>query len=92
MNTKSKIATTIAALALTTSLLVPTSSANAHGRGWGIAAGVIGGAIVAGAVANAYAEPVYGGYYAGYRRCFWERQYNSYGYYIGTARVCRVVY
>jgi hypothetical protein len=92
MNTKSKIATTIAALTLATSLIVPTSAANAHGRGWGIAAGVIGGAIVAGAVANAYAEPVYGGYYAGYRRCFWERQYNSYGYYIGSARVCRVVY
>ena len=61
-------------------------------RGWGIAAGVIGGAIVAGAVANAYAEPVYGGYYAGgYRRCRLERQYDSYGYYVGTARVCRVL-
>jgi len=93
MNTKSKIATTLAALTLATTLLVPTSSANAHGRGWGIAAGVIGGAIVAGAVANAYAEPAYGGYYAGgYRRCYWERQYNSYGYYMGSARVCRVVY
>ena len=54
---------------------------------------MIGGAIVAGAVANAYAEPVYGGYYAdGYRRCRWERQYNSYGYYIGSARVCRNYY
>jgi hypothetical protein len=54
---------------------------------------VIGGAIVAGAVANAYAEPVYGGYYdVGYRRCWLERQYDSYGYYMGSARVCRVVY
>jgi hypothetical protein len=92
MNTKSKIATTIAALALATSLIVPTSAANAGHKGWGIAAGVIGGAIVAGAVANSYAQPVYGGYYEGYRRCYWERQYNSYGYYIGSARVCRVVY
>ncbi len=92
MNTKSKIATTIAALALASSLIVPTSAANAGHKGWGIAAGVIGGAIVAGAVANSYAQPVYGGYYEGYRRCYWERQYNSYGYYMGSARVCRVVY
>ena len=93
MNAKSKIATTLAAVALATSLIVPSGAANAGGRCCGIAAGVIGGAIVAGAVANAYAEPVYGGYYAGgYRRCYWERQYNSYGYYMGSARVCRVVY
>ena len=93
MNTKSKIATTIAALTLATSLIVPTSAANAHGKGWGFAGAVIGGAIVAGAVANAYGGPVYGGSYAGgYRRCFWERQYDSYGFYMGTARVCRVVY
>ncbi len=90
MNFKSKIAATLAAVTLATSLIVPTSAANAGHRGWGIAAGVIGGAIVAGAVANAYGEPVYGGYYAGdYRRCRWERQYNSYGYYVGSARVCR---
>ncbi len=90
MDFKSKIAATLAAVTLATSLLVPTSAANAGHRGWGFAAGVIGGAIVAGAVANAYAEPVYGGYYAGdYRRCRWERQYDSYGYYVGTARVCR---
>ena len=87
MNTKS---TTLAALTLATSLIVPTSAANAGHKGWGIAAGVIGGAIVAGAVANAYGSPVYGGY--GYRRCFWERQYDSYGFYIGSARICRVVY
>jgi hypothetical protein len=90
MNAKSKIATTLAAVALATSLIVPSGAANAGGRGWGIAAGVIGGAIVAGAVANAYAEPVYGGYYdVGYRRCWLERQYDSYGYYIGRVRVCR---
>ena len=93
MNTKSKIATTIAALTLATSLIVPSSAANAGHKGWPIAAGIIGGAIVAGAVANAHGGPVYGGYYAGgYRRCFWERQYDSYGFYMGTARVCRVVY
>lgn len=89
MNTKSKIAAGLAALTLSASFTVPTSAANAGGKHWGIAAGVIGGAIVAGAVADAYAEPVYGGYYEAYRRCGWERQYDSYGFYIGRARVCR---
>jgi hypothetical protein len=34
----------------------------------------------------------YGGYYAvdGVRRCAWERQYDRYGFYIGTVKVCRV--
>ena len=91
MNTKSKIAASLAVVTLAASLTIPTSAANAGKYGWGVAAGVIGGAIVAGAVANAYAEPVYGGYYdGGYRRCRFERQYDSYGYYVGTARVCRV--
>jgi len=90
MNTKSKIAASLAVVTLAASLTIPTSAANAGKYGWGVAAGVIGGAIVAGAVANAYAEPVYGGYYDGYRRCRFERQYDSYGYYVGTARVCRV--
>ena len=90
MNIKSKIAATLAAVTLATSLIVPTSAANAGHRGWGIAAGVIGGAIVAGAVANAYAEPVYGGHYVDYRRCRWERRFNDYGDYLGTVKVCRV--
>jgi hypothetical protein len=90
MNIKSKIAVGLAVVTLAASLTIPTSAANAGHRGWGFAAGVIGGAIVAGAVADSYAEPVYGGYYdGGYRRCRLERQYDSYGYYVGTARVCR---
>ena len=92
MNIKSKIAVGLAVVTLAASLTIPTSAANAgkYGYGWGIAGGVIGGAIVAGAIANSYAEPVYGGYYdGGYRRCRMERQYDSYGYYVGTARVCR---
>jgi hypothetical protein len=90
MNFKSTIAAGLAVVTLAASLTIPTSAANAGHRGWGIAAGVIGGAIVAGAIADSYAEPVYGGYYdGGYRRCRLERQYDSYGYYVGTARVCR---
>jgi len=89
MNIKSKIAASLAIVAVAASLTVPTSAANAgghHHHGWGIAGAVIGTAIVAGAVANSYAEPVY---VDSYRRCRFERQYDSYGYYVGTARVCR---
>jgi hypothetical protein len=87
MSLKSKIAASLAVVTLAASLTVPTSAANAGGHhGWGIAGAVIGSAIVAGAVANAYAEPVY---VDGYRRCRFERQYNAYGDYVGTAKVCR---
>jgi hypothetical protein len=86
MNIKSKIAAGLAVVTVAASLTVPTSAANAGHRGWGIAGAVIGTAIVAGAVANSYAEPVY---VDSYRRCRFERQYDSYGYYVGTAKVCR---
>ena len=90
MNTKSKIAGAFAALTLAASLAIPTSSANAghYHHGWGIGAAVVGGAIVGAAVANSAG---YGGvYYAdGYRRCRWERQYDSLGFYVGTVKVCR---
>ena len=88
MNTKSKFAGALAVLTLATSLAIPTSQAQAGHHGWGIGAAIVGSAIVAGAVAN---NAAYGGYYAdGYRRCRWERQYNAYGYYVGTVKVCRV--
>jgi hypothetical protein len=88
MNIKSKIAGALAVLTLATSLTIPTSPAQA-GHGWGIGAAIIGGAVVGAAVANSAA---YGGtyYVDGYRRCRWERQYNAYGDYVGTVRVCRV--
>ena len=86
MNLKSKIAAGLAVVTLAASLTVPTSAAHAGHHGWGIAGAVIGGAIVAGAVANSYAEPVY---VESYRRCRFERQYNAYGDYLGTVRVCR---
>jgi hypothetical protein len=92
MNIKSKFAAGIAALAIVASLTVPTSQANAGPKGWAIGAGVLGGMMVAGALSHAYAGPAYGGYYVsdyGHRRCRWERQYDSYGFYVGTARVCR---
>jgi hypothetical protein len=86
MNLKSKIAGALAVVTLAASLAVPTSSAQA-GHGWGFGAAVVGGALVGATIASG---APYGGYYVdGYRRCRFERQYNAYGYYIGTVKVCR---
>ena len=85
MSIKTKTAAALAVLALATTLAVPASEAQA--RGWGLAAGLIGGAIVAGAIASsASANTVY---VDGYRRCRFVRNYDAYGYYVGTTRVCR---
>jgi hypothetical protein len=85
MTTKSKIATALAVLTLATSLAVPTSQAQA--KGWGLGAALVGGAIVGSAIAASSAPY---GYVDGYRRCRFERQYDRYGFYIGTVKVCRV--
>ena len=88
MTTKSKISAALAVLTLATSLAIPTSSAQAGHRGWGIGAAVLGAAVVGATVAN---SAPYGGYYVdGYRRCRFERQYDAAGFYVGTAKVCRV--
>ena len=88
MTITSKLSATLAALALAASLAIPTSSANAGGKGWGIGAAIVGGAIVGAAVANSYsyAQPVY---VDGYRRCRFVRHYDDAGFYLGTAKVCR---
>ena len=86
MNVTSKIAAALAVVAVAASLVVPTSSAQA-GKGFGIGAALVGGAIVGGAIA-AHSAP-YGGYYVEGRRCRFERQYDAYGFYVGTAKVCR---
>ncbi len=86
---RSKIATAVAIATLAGSLAIPTSSAQAGPKGWGIGAGIVGAAIVGSAIA-ANSAP-YGGYYVdGVRRCGWERQYDRFGYYVGTVKVCRV--
>src|SRR5262245_61618176 len=85
MNIKSKIVAAAAVLTLATAVAVPSSEAQA--RGWGLAAGIVGGAIVAGAIAShAHANTVYVG---GYRSCRLVRNYDGYGYYVGTTKVCR---
>ena len=87
MTIKSTIAAAVAIATLAGSLVIPSSAAQARG-GWGIGAAFVGAAVVGAAVANG---APYGGYYVdGYRRCGWERQYDAYGFYVGTVRVCRV--
>jgi hypothetical protein len=86
MTIKSKIAGALAVLTLAGSLAIPTSSAQAR-NGWAFGAAVLGGAVVGATIASG---APYGGYYVdGYRRCRWERQYDAYGFYVGTAKVCR---
>ena len=87
MNTKSKIAAALAVVTLASSLAIPSSEAQAKGKHWGIGAAIVGSAFVGAAIADG---AIYGGYYEpGYRSCRFERQYDSYGFYVGSARVCR---
>ena len=86
MNTKTQFAAALSALALVATLALPATPAQAHGRGWGIAAGVIGAGIVAGSIAAAHAQPVYvdGGY-----RCRLVDRFDRFGNFAGTVKVCR---
>jgi hypothetical protein len=86
MSIKTKIAAlAVAALAATGSIASTTTSAEAHGLGWGIGAGLVGAAIVGSAVAATTAPYPY---YSGYRHCGWVRQFDAYGRYIGRVNTC----
>ena len=86
MITKTKITAALTALTLAATVAMPSSDAQALGWGGALAVGLIGGAIVGAAVASqAQAAPVY---VDGYRRCRFVRQYDGYGFCVGTAKVC----
>ena len=87
MNTKIKFAAALTALTVATTLAIPSSDAQA--RRWGLGLGLVTGAVVGAAIANSYAQPVYVG---GVRRCFWQRQFDGLGNYMGTVKVCKVYY
>ena len=88
MTIKSKIAAALAVVTLAGSLAIPTSAAQAgarlghrrrrprwrHRRRRGCQQRAL--------------RRLY--YVDGYRRCRWERQYDAYGFYVGTVKVCRV--
>jgi hypothetical protein len=83
-------AVAIAAVTLGAAMSATTGTAEAkkwHGHGgwgWGGAA-VAAGLIGAGIASHAYASDYY---YVGGPRCRWVRQFNSWGHYVGKAKVC----
>ena len=84
MSIKTRIAAlALATLAVTGSIASSTTQAEARGLGWGIGAGLVGAAVVGSAIAATN-----NGYYDGYRRCGWVRQFDAYGNYIGRVRTC----
>ena len=84
MSIKTRIAAfALAVLAVTGSIASTTTQAEAKGLGWGIGAGLVGAAIVGSAIAASN-----DGYYDGYRRCGWVRQFDAYGNYMGRVRTC----
>jgi hypothetical protein len=85
---KSKLASAaLVALTLTGTAVVTSNEAEARPN-WGVVAGIAAAAVVGTAIAvNGYGY----GYY-GYRRCRFIDRYDYYGNYIGTRKVCRVVW
>jgi hypothetical protein len=84
MSIKTRIAAlALATLAVTGSIASSTTQAEARGLGWGIGAGLVGAAVVGSAIAATN-----NGYYDGYRRCGWVRQFDGYGNYMGRVRTC----
>ncbi|MEH2521170.1 hypothetical protein V1279_006743 [Bradyrhizobium sp. AZCC 1610] len=80
------IKTKFAALALATLAVtggMASTQAQAKPLHWGVGAGLVGAAIVGTAIAAS--GP---GYYDGYRRCGWVRQFDAFGNYIGRVRTC----
>ena len=86
MSIKTRIAAlALATLAVTGGIASTTTQAQAKpiGWGWGVGAGLVGAAIVGSAIAASN-----DGYYDGYRRCGWVRQFDAYGNYMGRVRTC----
>jgi hypothetical protein len=86
MNTKTKFAATLSALAIAATLALP-SQAEARVNGWAVGAGILGAGIIAGSIAAAHAQPVYVA--PAPRRCRWVDQFDRWGNYAGTVKLCR---
>jgi hypothetical protein len=84
MSIKTKIAAlALATLAVTGGIASTTTQAEAKNLGWGVGAGLLGAAVVGTAIVAS--SP---GYYDGYRRCGFVRQFDAYGNYMGRIRTC----
>ena len=83
MSIKTKFAALALATLAVTGSIASTTQAQAKPLGWGVGAGLVGAAIVGTAIAANS-----NGYYDGYRRCGWVRQFDAYGNYMGRVRTC----
>ena len=83
MSIKTKFAALALATLAVTGTIASTTQAQAKPLGWGVGAGLVGAAIVGTAIAA-----ISNGYYDGYRRCGWVRQFDAYGNYMGRVRTC----
>jgi TRAP-type uncharacterized transport system substrate-binding protein len=83
MSIKTKFAALALATLAVTGSIASTTQAQAKPLGWGVGAGLVGAAIVGTAIAASS-----NGYYDGYRRCGWVRQFDAYGNYMGRVRTC----
>ena len=86
MNTKT-FAAALTALTLAATFAMPSNQAHAQRRAL-LGAGLVGAAIVGTAVA-ASSQPVY---VAGPRRCKIVDQFDRWGNYLGTTKICRTYY
>jgi hypothetical protein len=100
MNTKTRFAAALTAVALAATLALPSQAeARGRGHGWAIGAGILGAAVIGSAIASsAYAYPPYPVYQAyeeepvymaPRQRCFHVDQFDHNGNYFGTRTVCR---
>ena len=85
MNTRTFTAA-LTALTLAATLALPSTKAEAKGKGALIGAGILGAAVVGTAVA-ATAGPVV--VTPGFRRCHLVAEHNVFGQFIGYTKVCR---
>jgi hypothetical protein len=86
-------AAALAVLTLGTTAIATSGQAEAKGWGWGpaVGVGIATGVLIGAAAANSYAGPGY--YYEpAYPRCHRIRQFDAYGNYVGTTRVCDTPY
>jgi hypothetical protein len=88
MNTKTKFAAALTALALAATLALP-GKAEARVNGWAIGAGIVGAGIIAGSIAAAHARPVY---VVPASRCRYVDRFDRWGNFAGTVKVCRSYY
>jgi hypothetical protein len=92
MPIRAKVTAAMLAVTLVTAVTATSSEAEARGWGWGPALGVgiaAGALIGAAAAAGAYAPGYY--YDPTFPRCHRVPQYDGYGNYVGSIRVCNAV-